>query len=295
MTVKSLADLSRAMDLPVSDDREFSIHRLDRLHREYPVKSPLFRTDYYSLVLIVEGRGKYIVDHESYETRSGTLYLTNPGHLKGFEIEIRPRGFLITLSEVFLKKNIAGNVFEDFAFLIEESAPPHYLNEVQLKKYLALFQEINNVFAERSKYREKIVGNLVSVLLLRLKEDFRDRRITGKQVRSSRIVGTFKQSLEKHFRDLRKRKVTRQYKVKDFAGQQFITPGYLNTVVKSHTGKSANTLISEKCTAEAMTLLTRSDMSVQEVSSLLGYGDASHFSKFFKKHTGLSPIEYRKR
>ncbi len=44
----------------------------------------------------------------------------------------------------------------------------------------------------------------------------------------------------------------------------------------------------------ACDLLENTDMSIKEVASLSGYGDPHFFSKLFKKHIGLSPMEYRK-
>ena len=44
----------------------------------------------------------------------------------------------------------------------------------------------------------------------------------------------------------------------------------------------------------ACDLLENTDMSVKEIASAVGYGDAHFFSKLFKKYTGQTPIRYRK-
>jgi YesN/AraC family two-component response regulator len=37
-----------------------------------------------------------------------------------------------------------------------------------------------------------------------------------------------------------------------------------------------------------------SDNTSEQITYILGYNDPGHFSKFFKKHVGVSPTEFRK-
>ena len=60
------------------------------------------------------------------------------------------------------------------------------------------------------------------------------------------------------------------------------------------TGKSANKWIDESLIVEAKILLKTPDITVQRVADLLNFSDQSTFGKFFKKHVGLSPMEFRK-
>ena len=59
-------------------------------------------------------------------TRGNIIYFTNPGHLKGFEVEETLRGYIITLTELFLKQYVHENILDEFPFLIAEVAPPSY-------------------------------------------------------------------------------------------------------------------------------------------------------------------------
>ena len=44
---------------------------------------------------------------------------------------------------------------------------------------------------------------------------------------------------------------------------------------------------------EARRLLREKNVSVREVSMLVGYYDANYFAKVFKRLTGMNPSEYR--
>lgn len=61
------------------------------------------------------------------------------------------------------------------------------------------------------------------------------------------------------------------------------------------TGKSTTTLIAERLTAEATTLLRHTEWSVAEIAYALGFEYPNYFSSFFKKATGHTPKFYRAR
>lgn len=72
-----------------------------------------------------------------------------------------------------------------------------------------------------------------------------------------------------------------------------MTPGNLSRAVTAASGKSPIKWISDAVVAEAKILLRNPDMNIQQVSEELHFGDQSSFGKFFKKHTGFTPIEYK--
>lgn len=53
-------------------------------------------------------------------------------------------------------------------------------------------------------------------------------------------------------------------------------------------------MIQERIIVEAQRMLLYSSLNVNQVSSRLGFDDASYFVKYFKKYTGISPSEFRK-
>lgn len=61
-----------------------------------------------------------------------------------------------------------------------------------------------------------------------------------------------------------------------------------------YSNKSPLAFIHDRIILEARRLLLYSQKSTDMIASELGYNDASHFSKFFKKHEEVSPSVFRK-
>jgi AraC family transcriptional regulator, transcriptional activator of pobA len=290
----SMSEFYASMGGTLKQDVDFTIHRLEEVHGEIPIKSPLFRANYYSILIIRKGRGRYIIDGQSYPTQDRTIYFTNPGHVKGFEIYELSHGYVITFSESFLKQYVHENVLDEFPFLIAEVAPPSYPDREVFQIFDDLGNQLLQEYASDSAYKFKIIGNLTVLLLLRIKERFwKAYNPLTEAPASSAIVATFKRNLEEHFRNLLSGQCDRSFQVQDYAQAQYLHPSYFSTVIKRKTGKSVNSWITEKTVAEAQALLARSTESVQEIAFRLGFKDAAHFSRFFKKHTERSPLGFR--
>ncbi|MFT3827540.1 MAG: helix-turn-helix domain-containing protein [Chitinophagaceae bacterium] len=97
----------------------------------------------------------------------------------------------------------------------------------------------------------------------------------------------FAKLLNGHFREERS--------VFFYADLLCVTPKYLTQTVKEVTGKTAGEMIDGMVVMEAKVLLNNMSQSIASVAESLYFSDQFFFSKFFKKHTGLTPTDYRKR
>ncbi len=84
-----------------------------------------------------------------------------------------------------------------------------------------------------------------------------------------------------------------QHRLEFYANQMCLTPKYLSATTKQVTGHTASQWINIFLIGEAQNLLTNSTMSVAEIADTLGFSNQSFFGKFFKRHTGKSPLAYR--
>ena len=79
-----------------------------------------------------------------------------------------------------------------------------------------------------------------------------------------------------------------------YAREAYVSPGHLNRVVRSATGKSVGEWIDIARLGMAKRLLRDTEQPIAEIATAVGLDDSSYFSRFFKKHTGLSPLSFRK-
>lgn len=121
--------------------------------------------------------------------------------------------------------------------------------------------------------------------LLRLLSHYRMRKL-NETTASKRVSMQFHSDLAQHFR--------KHHDVGFYAERACLTPKYFSAVVKQETGHNAAYWIRVKIIAEAKMLLhIRHDLSVQAIADMLGFGEQSIFSRYFKHETGVSPTEFR--
>lgn len=73
-----------------------------------------------------------------------------------------------------------------------------------------------------------------------------------------------------------------------------LSPQYLSTTIKKMTGKTLTDIISSFIINDAKAKLMSTDKPIQDIAWSLGFYDMSFFGKYFKRHTGMSPKQYRK-
>lgn len=82
--------------------------------------------------------------------------------------------------------------------------------------------------------------------------------------------------------------------INDIANQFYLNPSYLSMLFKNETGKSFTTYLVQLRLEKAIELLRNEELTLYEISDMVGYDDYFHFSKLFKKHKNISPANYRK-
>ncbi len=80
-----------------------------------------------------------------------------------------------------------------------------------------------------------------------------------------------------------------------YANELNITPFYLSQITKGFMNDTPKGLIERQVILEMKMLLETSDMSVKEIAENLSFEDASYMCRFFKRHTGVSFTEYRRK
>lgn len=146
---------------------------------------------------------------------------------------------------------------------------------------------LNLMKSERLKYKEKAAKHLTLAMFYGY---FCNRHLEARPQRMSRQEEIFSRFLDLlHLHHKKERLVT------FYAGMLCITPKYLSTAVKHLTGHTALEYIGEYVVTEAKSLLSSTNMDIQQISNELNFPSQSVFGKYFKRVTDISPKEYRKR
>lgn len=83
--------------------------------------------------------------------------------------------------------------------------------------------------------------------------------------------------------------------LQNISNKTYLTTAYMCSIFKEQTGKTINTYITEYRISIAKNLLKDQNMKIIDITTKVGYSDGNYFSKIFKKETGLTPSEYKKK
>jgi len=290
---QTLAAFFKSIGLSLKQDEEFTINQLKGLHGKPPIQSPSFRTNYFAFFLIEGADGNCRIDHLQFELKPKSFYFTLPGHLKSFKLRKDSRGYMITFSEKFLRQFHAGDLYKEFPFLLAETVPVMHPPQKVFEDLRNLFNSIYQEYIGDSRYKYSIIGNLLFALLLKVKELLsKYQHKVSLENRAGEIVRLFKQILNKRFQLISSGKNS-ILTVKSLANELNISQDHLSKTVKNETGKPVSVWIDERLTAEAQSLLTQTDLPINDIAYRLTFKEPTNFTKYFKKFTGETPRNYR--
>lgn len=248
---------------------------------------PVYK-DSFTISWIRHGSGTLYLDLNQYNVTSETIYCTKPGQAAKFEPAEDVDGFTISFSADFLA--LAGNHEDQFY----QSALFHPLLSLFIIKVreelkpemLEIAEKMMREYSEAYACKDEILRGLLKIFLVYLK---RQQVEPGEQLvhlNQPGLVSRFFSLLEKNFAN---RKM-----VSDYAQDLAVTPNYLNEAVKKTSGFPASYHIRQRITLEAKRKAAYVRMSMKEIAYDLGFDDISHFSKYFKKASGVSFTDFKK-
>ena len=79
-----------------------------------------------------------------------------------------------------------------------------------------------------------------------------------------------------------------------YAERLMLSPNYLNNVIRRWSGRTVMDWINRATVNKAKMLLKYTDKMVYEIADDLQFSDSASFSHFFKKHVGMTPLDFKK-
>jgi len=112
--------------------------------------------------------------------------------------------------------------------------------------------------------------------------------------RPEEITKDFNQILDNHLEKIVQGETDVYLEIQDLANMMHIHPTHLSNTIKEVTGKAPCDICNEKTIDIAKNLLQNSELTIAEIAYKLTF-EPTNFTKYFKKHTGQTPSQFRKK
>jgi AraC-like DNA-binding protein len=154
---------------------------------------------------------------------------------------------------------------------------------------------IEEIYSNRID-KHDMIKKILHIYLHKIKRIYNKKinSLTVEEKKSKTLFNRFRREVDEYMQQLTSQKKVLTPTVSLIAKQLFVNANYLNSIIKSLTGKTASAHIQEKILLEAKSFLLHTNLQVSEIAYKLGFENASYFNRFFKKNTHLTPTKYRK-
>lgn len=241
------------------------------------------------VIWIKTGSGLIKVNEQVYTVCDNTIYCVPPGKacriipgstsIDGYNISFAP--FFLQYNSIYGHSAELPDLFNNSYALQVFSVTDNMHEELELTANILLSE-----YTGRFNRRGDLLCRLLSVFIIyftrhtELKKDHDKISSDGFQYRQ------FISLVKKNF-------ITKKL-VSDYANDLCITPNYLNRIVKKISGFSASYHIQQQVIAEAKKQAIYCGCNMKAIAYNLGFDNTAHFSKYFKKNTGVSFSSFRK-
>ncbi len=199
------------------------------------------------------------------------------------------------LDELNVFYPVVRSIVETIVWLKLRENPSTQLSEEETnffeERTILIENKIKMRDSSRHKYEQTVLTRMVELLkqetLLEATHIFlRNSQVVAKSIsKSETFVYNFILSLHNNFK--------KERSVSFYANEAHLSTGYFTSVIRENTGRTPSEWIADITTTQAKLLLSKSNMSIKEIASELGFPEQFTFRKYFKLHTGLAPKAYR--
>jgi AraC family transcriptional regulator, transcriptional activator of pobA len=268
--------------LDIKSEASINVRRLDINTSDY--------TDHenYQLLWIADGVENITVDLETIPFYQNTILFLVPGRIVSMEFSGEsPTGWILGFSRDFFKnQNLEGlNIKNADIFHTYEEMPRIVLSPKIGERIHSIAEMIAEFAGSGIPNKEVAISALLRTMLVYCDSKCNLKPSFGNNRHDLHIVSLFKHHVSRNF--------LKYHRVSQYARLMNITPKYLNQVVKRVMGVTAKSVIQEQLIIQACRDLKFSNESIKEIAFKLGFAESEHFSHFFKKGTGKTPLEFR--
>ena len=253
--------------------------------------------DFWELSYVYEGRGMHYMNGSALPIREREFLLISPKTEHCIVSPPKENGSLVRVCNVLVKKAYMDKIINkyreidsfvdyDFTKMLPEVVYLQLSDDSRTvyNQMMAITHEYNH-FSEGS---DRIIENCMINLLIYI------ARLHKIQTALQQTSDNKDEVLDEVIKYIRSNFVG-NLSLDFLAEQAHISREYLSRKFKSYTGTNISDFIAEVRIERAKQLLRSSTHSITDISSYCGYTSIGNFQRFFKKLTGCSPSEYRKK
>lgn len=251
------------------------------IEKEYPIKLGAL-----AISLCLYGELTVEINMIEHHVAAGNLVITLPEDvLQHKETSENIKGLFIIVSQQFIED--AFPQVEEILplFLHIQKYPCLSLSVQECVKIQSFYNFFIQHLEDNSPYQDKIIRSILQALVYYIAGVVNLDKENNKRERKEELFSRFIQLIIKNYKNNRR--------LDFYADKLFISPKYLSDVIKKISGRSAHDWIDQYMLLEAKILLRSSHKTVQQIADELNFPNNSFFSKYFKKHCGMTPKEYR--
>ncbi len=250
-------------------------------------KSDIHTHDFLEISIVLEGQANYTIEEQEFQLNAGQIMLFNPGTHHGEEQRTGTYSHqlhigLTNISLDGLKRN----------HLPTKKAILN-LGEYQWEFLDKAWRLVKEYSEEQPEFQLMVKALIIEmlVLILRSLEKVQDNTVTLALSKNAKR----KQYLVNHAIYYLENHHTQEITLEQLADTLYVSPTYLSKVFKESTGMSPINYLIQVRLKHAKELLANEQLTIREISQAVGYQDAYHFSKLFKKYYGVSPSQLAKK
>ena len=237
----------------------------------------------YGIDILLKGTSSYSIDFKEFVVSAPALVLIGPDQIHTQEVAADAEIISVSFLNYFLSPE-SENVIGYMECALQSNVIA--LDGQQLQDLLPLAEYLLRESQTNQPYKDTVLRNLLNTFIIacaRMQKTCVDQFMAN--LEKNQLLSRFKKLVNLHFNEI--------VQVSQYADLLNVTPGHLNDTVKAAIGKTAKQIIDEKRVTEAKRLLFWGNHPVKEISWKLNFEDDAYFNRFFKKHAGVTPLEFQ--
>mgnify|MGYP003609311503 FL=1 len=272
---------------PERKSQQFQVEVFDA-NRHFAVKYP-HRHDFFEVLYLKKGSGFHVIDGNNYEIKPPCVFFMSRGQAHKLELSQDIEGYIfIFTADFYLLNRTDQNRLIEFPFFytIHQDNPPLQLeNESDIRFLEDLFRKGIAEIARPDSYSVEMLRSILDLILTTCSARYQVSESLMNKGKGQILVKRFFHLLEENHRQ--------NLSLNEYAQMIGVTANHLTQTIKQLTGKTSSQIIKDKQLLEIKRLLVHTNLSVSEIAGQLNFDDQSYFTKFFKRETGVTPLQYR--